>query len=105
MCSSDLLLDYGVDSANLVQIDMNIKWQTTEQKGFFFYRSERKPVYSFSIKQIRLPMHKLISISTYDYSQSSARDNTMPSTRLRWFEPLFATAAVASLVFLLWTIE
>jgi len=99
------LRNYGIDAANLVQIEMIYKWQTVEHKSFFFYRSERKPLYSFSIKQINLPGYKLAKLDAYDYSPASSGEKLSGSARFRWFEPLIATTALASIIFLLWTME
>jgi len=52
-----------------------------------------------------LPQRKLIQVNTYDYSLSGSKDSSISAPRLRWFEPLIAGAALASIVFLLWTIE
>ncbi|HOH97774.1 MAG TPA: hypothetical protein PL188_05630 [Candidatus Cloacimonadota bacterium] len=99
------LKSYGIETATLVQIEMNYKWQTVEHKSFFSYRSERKPLYSFSIKQISLPGYRLAKLDNYDYSPSGNGEKISGSTRFRWFEPLIATTALASIIFLLWTME
>ncbi len=99
------LSDYGLERALLVQVQMNIKWHTTEHKSFFSYRSERNPVNSFVVKQVQLPQQRLIGIDNYDFVQNNAQDSVLSAPRLHWFEPLIATTAIASIIFLLWTIE
>jgi len=102
---SDVLQNYGIKEAKLVQVELNLIWKTVEHKSFFSYRTERLPVYSFAVKQLLLPQRKLIQVNTYDYSLSGSKDSSISAPRLRWFEPLIAGAALASIVFLLWTIE
>jgi len=99
------LSDYGLESALLVQVQMNIKWQNIEHKSFFSYRSERNLINSFVVKQVQLPQQRLIAIDNYDFPQKSAQDSVLSAPRLHWFEPLIATTAIASIIFLLWTIE
>ncbi|MDD4310494.1 MAG: hypothetical protein PHO32_08950, partial [Candidatus Cloacimonetes bacterium] len=65
--NSPRLSDYGIDSAILVQVNLNVKWQDVVQKNFFSYRSERQPVYSFETRQIQLPEQRLLKISAYDF--------------------------------------
>ncbi len=97
--------DYGLDRALLVQVNMNIKWHTEEQKSFFSYRTKRKTVHSFEVKQLQIPQHRLLQIDSYDYVLPDSPDDRLSAPRLRWFEPLIATTAIASIIFLLWTIE
>lgn len=99
------LQTYSLKSANLVRISLSMKWQVIEKKSFFSYQSERKPIYSFEVKQIRLPNQQLKYVNTYDYMPKDSKDSTLSSARLRWFEPLVATTALGTLIFLLWTIE
>jgi hypothetical protein len=84
---------------------MNIKWVTKEHKSFLSYRTERKAVHSFEVKQVQLPGRQLIAIDSFDYLQPNSAESTMSAPHLRWFEPLIATTAIASIIFLLWTIE
>ncbi|HRX77314.1 MAG TPA: hypothetical protein P5342_07610, partial [Candidatus Cloacimonadota bacterium] len=88
-----LLSNYGLSEANLVQVDLNLKWQIVEHKSFFSYRSERRPVYSFVVKQLKLPQHQLLKVDTYDFSPAGSRDSSISAPRLRWFEPLIASTA------------
>jgi hypothetical protein len=97
--------EYGLQQALLVQVQMNIKWVTKEHKSFFSYRTERNPVHSFEVKQIQLPGRQLIQIDSFEYLQYNSAESTLSAPGLRWFEPLIATTAIASIIFLLWTIE
>ena len=99
------LSDYGINSAILISVDLNLKWQVVERKSFLSYRSERIPVYSFITKQIQLPEYRLLSIDHYDFAPQDNIDSSISAPRLKWFEPLIASTAVASIIFLLWTIE
>lgn len=96
---------FGLQSAVLVTIELNLKWQTIEHKSFFSYRSERVPVQSFIVKQVQLPGQKLLRIDNYDFVQSTDKDTALSAPRLQWFEPLVVSTALASIIFLLWTIE
>jgi len=99
------LSDYGINSAILISVELNLKWQVVERKSFLSYRSERIPVYSFITKQIQLPEYRLLSIDHYDFAPQDNIDSSISAPRLKWFEPLIASTAVASIIFLLWTIE
>lgn len=99
------LSEYGLDLARLVQVSMNLSWQTREHKSFFSYRTERMIVHNFEVKQVLLPEYRLISIDSFDHVVPDSPDGSLSAPRLRWFEPLIATTAIASIVFLLWTIE
>jgi hypothetical protein len=96
------LADYSLDSALLVQVELNIKWLEVVQRNFFSYRSERRPIYSFETKQILLPEQRLIKVSSYDFNRANSPETEVSTLRLRWFEPLVASAAIASMIFLLW---
>lgn len=100
-----VLSDYSLEQALLVQVEMSIKWQNREHKSFFSYRSERNQVNSFTVKQVQLPEQRLIDIYTYDHLVENEQGNSLSTPRFHWFDPLIATAAIASIVFLLWTIE
>ncbi|MCB5263145.1 MAG: hypothetical protein M0Q16_10555 [Candidatus Cloacimonetes bacterium] len=105
LLESGLLANYGLTEANLVQVELNLKWQMIEHKSFFSYRTERRPIYSFVVKQLKLPQHQLMEVDTYDFSSGGSRDSNISAPRLSWFEPLIASTALASIIFLLWTIE
>lgn len=96
------LANYGLESALLVQVELNVKWLEVVQRNFFSYRSERHPIYSFETKQILLPQQRLIKVSSYDFNRPNSPDTEISRLRLRWFEPLVASAAIASMIFLLW---
>ncbi len=97
--------DYALDQARLVRVNMNIRWQTQERKSFFSYRTEQMVVYDFELRQLLLPEHRLIKIDTIKHTVPSSQDGSISAPRLRWFEPLIASTAIASIVFLLWTLE
>jgi len=99
------LKDYALNSAVLVQVNMNIKWQEEVQKNFFSYRSIRRPVYSFETKQIRLPDKQLTKVSSYDFVREDAPEKDFSLLRLRWFEPIVAATAIGSMIFLLWNFD
>lgn len=95
----------GLDSALLVQVDMDYGWQTIERKTFFSYTQERHQVYNFGIKQIRLPAYKLQAISVYVHERKNQGSSETKISHLKWFEPVFASLALASIIHLLWTTE
>lgn len=95
----------GLNEVNVVQIRLDVQWQIREQRKFFSYRRERLPMYNFHIKSIQLPEFRLLRIGTYTVvGQSNPIDHTR-QYRLKWFEPVIATIAIGSIVYLLWTIE
>lgn len=102
---NDHLREYGIKNANLVSLELNLQWKTIEHQSFFSYRSERKPEYVFQLKQTRLPQRQLSQIDSISFSPAESRDTSLSAPRLRWFEPIFAATALASIIFLLWTIE
>lgn len=97
------LHELGLSSAVLVQVDMDYGWQTIERKTFLSYRQERRQVYNFGIKQIRLPDHKLQAISVYVHERKDPGATDSLISRMKWFEPVFASMALASIIYLLWT--
>lgn len=99
------LESYGLESASLVQINLEIVWETVEHKGFLSYRRERRPVYNFTVKQISLPDARLTMIRSLAFERSSDRAGEYLGNRLRWFEPVVASLGLASMIFLLWTTE
>lgn len=101
--TQSLLEQYNLETASLVSITMDIGWLTVEHKGFLSYRQERKPVYNFTIKQIELPSNRLMLIQTISFERTGTAVES--SSRLRWYEPVFASLALASMIYLLWTTE
>ena len=95
----------GLEQARLVQVTMDIVWLTVEHKSFLSYRQERKPVYNFTLRQISLPGGRLERIDSLSREIQSSVVGDRGSTRLRWFEPILASLALASMVFLLWNTE
>lgn len=107
MADSDSLMpinlkSYGLNSAILVQVNLNVKWQEKVEKNFFSYRSSRHPVYSFETRQIHLPDQRIVKINSYDFNRMDAPETEASRLRLRWFEPIVAATAIGSMVFLLW---
>ena len=99
------LAQLGLSSALLVQVDMDYGWQTVERKSFLSYKQERHQVYNFGVKQIRLPDYKLQAISVYVHERKEPGSSETTFSRLKWFEPVFASLALASVIYLLWTTE
>ena len=93
---------YGVGSALLVRISLNLKWEEHASTGFFSYHSTRIPVYSFITSQIELPGWRLVKRSSYDFHRPAAKQTEASGLRLKWFEPLIASTAIVSMIFLLW---
>lgn len=97
--------DYALKEAVLLQVDMELEWQTLEHRSFISYSSERKPLYVFTIRQILLPGHKLEKVGSTQYQFSADKGSAITSSGIKWFEPMLATAALASIIYLLWTTE
>ncbi len=99
-------LDYfAVNSAQLVRISLDLGGTTIERKGFLSYHSERYPLYTFQIKQISLPQNKLLRIDSLSFVDKSRQPEERVLTNSKWFEPVLASTALATLIYLLWTIE
>ena len=99
------LAPYALQSIDLVSVSLVLGGTTVETKGFLTYRSERLPLYTFQIKQIRLPGHKLLSINELSFVDREQKSGGLKLSNLKWFEPALGTTALASLIYLLWTIE
>lgn len=99
------LSSYNLSRAHLIQINMDINWQLVEKKRIFSYQSSRVPVYSFEIKTIQLPEYKLLALSNYKHIGKNKLGFESGNHHLRWFDPIIATAALGSLIYLLWTTE
>ncbi len=99
------LAPYALQNLNLVSIGMELGGTTLESKSFLSYRSERHPLYTFQVKQIRLPGYKLLKIEELSFSDQELKTSGPSLSKLKWFEPVLATTALASLIYLLWTIE
>ncbi len=99
------LAPYALQNLNLVSIGLELGGTTVEHKSFLSYRSERYPLYTFQVKQIRLPGHKLTSIDELAFTGTDRKNGGPSLSSLKWFEPVLATTALASLIYLLWTIE
>lgn len=92
-------------TGQLVKISMELDWTTLEHRSFFSYRSERRPLYSFQIKQISLPLHRLQTIDNLSFVVPSIPSQGQSPANLRWFEPVLAITALGSLIYLLWNTE
>ena len=103
--SLDGLAPFALQSLNLVSIGLELGGTTVEHKNFLSYRSERYPLYTFQVKQISLPGYKLLHIDELSFTGSEHGSAGPSLSSLKWFEPVLATTALASLIYLLWTIE
>lgn len=99
------LAPYALQSIDLVSIGLVLGGTTIENKGFLSYRCERLPLYTFQIKQIRLPGYKLLSINELSFVDREQKSGGLKLSNLKWFEPVLASTALATLIYLLWTIE
>jgi len=52
-----------------------------------------------------LPQYRLQKIDNYDLMGQKHIDASANTMKLKWFDPLLVSTAVASIIFLLWTIE
>jgi hypothetical protein len=92
-------------AANLVKISMELGGVTIEQKGFLTYRSQRYPLYTFQIRQIAIPGYSLRKIDSLSFVDRNLKAESQPMTTIKWFEPVLASTALASIIYLLWTTE
>lgn len=99
------LSSYALKTALLVDIAMELQWRTVETKSFLSYHSERVPLYSFEIKQIYLPQNRLARIDRVSVAATNNKAESQITRNLKWFEPVLATTALASIIYLLWTTE
>lgn len=97
--------DSEIAEGVLVQVDLNLEWKQVEEKNFFSYTSRRVPHSIFVVKQIALPENRLQKLDSFEVLLNQETQPNSSSIRLRWFDPLIAITAVASIVFLLWTME
>ncbi len=98
-------LPQALQNLNLVSVSMELGGITIENKSFLSYRSSRHPLYTFQVKQIQLPAYQLLAIEELSFTDQSSGSGSSPLAGLKWFEPVLATTALASLIYLLWTIE
>lgn len=92
-------------SALLVLVELELRWQTMERKSFLSYSSQRKPLYVFNLKQIALPSRQLRQVGSVSRELKSDHPGSETVSGIKWFEPLLVTAALASIIYLLWTTE
>ena len=101
---------YDLESLNLTKailllVEMELQWQTVSKKGFLTYSSQRKPLYVFNIKQIELPSRQLRKLDTISKELNTSHTQNQTLHGIKWYEPMLVTAALASIIYLLWTIE
>lgn len=96
---------FKLNSALLVLVELELRWQTVERKSFLSYSSQRKPLYVFNLKQISLPSRQLRQVGSVSRELKSSHPGSETVTGIKWFEPLLVTAALASIIYLLWTTE
>ncbi|NLK50144.1 MAG: hypothetical protein GX294_05795, partial [Candidatus Cloacimonetes bacterium] len=89
----------------LLLVEMELQWQTVSKKGFLTYSSQRKPLYVFNIKQIELPSRQLRKLDTISKELNTSHTQNQTLHGIKWYEPMLVTAALASIIYLLWTIE
>lgn len=94
-----------LEAALLVMVEMELRWQTVERSSFLSYSSQRKPQYVFNLKQISLPSRQLRHVSSVTHELQSSDKGGSGISGIRWFEPMLVTAALASIIYLLWTTE
>ncbi len=97
--------DRPLGEANLVRISMELGGLTIEEKGFLTYNSQRFPLYTFQIRQISLPAYSLKQIDSLSFVEKNINAKSQPLTTIKWFEPVLASTALASIIYLLWTTE
>lgn len=95
----------ALQAANLVQISLEIGSAALERKNFLSYSSERYPLYTFQIRQLALPARRLTRIDSLSFLDRSHEPESVRLSGLKWFEPVLASAVLASIVYLLWTTE
>ncbi len=96
---------FAAQNLTLVSVGLDLGGTTVESKSFLSYRSERYPLYTFLVKQIRLPGYKLLSIGELSFTDRERKTSGPSLSSLKWFEPVLASTALASLIYLLWAIE
>jgi len=90
----------------LVQIDLNRRLATSGRKKLLFiYHGAAFRISTFVVKQISLPQNRLLKLDSFEVLLNSESKPNSSAVRLRWFDPLIAISVVASIVFLLWTME
>jgi hypothetical protein len=98
-------LPLSLNRLNLVRVSMELGGITIERKSFFSFHSDRYPLYTFQIRQISLPAYKLERMDSLSFVDKGQQPDRQIITNVKWFEPVLATTAIASLIYLLWTTE
>ncbi|MGI6197854.1 MAG: hypothetical protein ACOYIS_01835 [Candidatus Cloacimonadaceae bacterium] len=99
------LSQLGLAQARLVLVEMELDWKTVEERGFLSYSSTRIPLYHFNIKQIALPSGQLLQLDSFTQEAKTSPDTQKATKGITWFEPMLITAALASIIYLLWTTQ
>lgn len=99
------LTQLGLKQARLVLVEMELDWKTVEERGFLSYSSTRIPLYHFNIKQIELPSGQLLKLDSFSQEAKTGPDSQKATKSITWFEPMLITAALASIIYLLWTTQ
>lgn len=99
------LTQLGLKQARLILVEMELDWKTIEERGFLSYSSTRIPLYLFNIKQIALPSGQLLKLDSFSQEAETSTDNQKTAKGITWFEPMLITAALASIIYLLWTTQ
>ncbi len=99
------LTQLGLKQARLILVEMELDWKTVEERGFLSYSSTRIPLYLFNIKQIALPSGQLLKLDSFSQEAETSTDNQKTAKGITWFEPMLITAALASIIYLLWTTQ
>ncbi|MBW6514827.1 MAG: hypothetical protein K0B87_08755 [Candidatus Syntrophosphaera sp.] len=96
---------HALASFNLVRVTMELGGTTVERKSFLSYHRQRYPLHTFQVRQLTLPGNRLERIDSLSFMDRASGSNDQPLSTLKWFEPVLATTALASLIYLLWTTE
>jgi len=100
------LLDaLSLRQAVLLQVDMEQNLINKDKRRPFSYQRYRIPVYDFYLKQVLLPGQQLLNTRSYRISDPAEPEQPGSILSMKWYEPLVATAVVASLVIMLWTLH
>ena len=103
--SESTQLPLSLNRLNLVRVSMEQGGTTIERKSFLSYHSDRYPLYTFQVRQISLPRYKLERVDSLSFVDKVQKPDRQVVANVKWFEPVLATTALASLIYLLWTTE
>lgn len=103
--AGSVLASLALRSARLVTVSLELGGTTVESRSFLSFRSERLPLYTFQVKQLLLPDQRLERVDSLSFIGRAEPNNSPAVNQARWLEPVIAATALASIVYLLWTIE